>query len=78
MAQWLAPVSSTVVAPQADDYYERFFVSRVVDKSGRQALEQNLQSLQQSGSWPADGDPWRLAGGRLYSTCFALLALRES
>jgi hypothetical protein len=80
MTDWLVPPAAGAARPGTiipADRYQGFFVTRTAaDQTRLQLVRRLLNEQDEAGHWPVDGDRWKMAGGRLYGTCFALLSLR--
>jgi anti-sigma factor RsiW len=87
IAKMLALVRGTAALPATPDYYRCYFVSAALAAAGGgadPALEQMLGAVLarqtrdgvEAGSW-TPGDRWGRAGGRIYATAMAVLALQS-
>jgi len=87
LARMLAWVRGTAAQPATPDYYRCYFVSAALAAAGGgadPALEQMLGTVlarqahagAEAGSW-TPGDRWSRAGGRIYATAMAVLALQS-
>jgi hypothetical protein len=80
--RWLAAQTSLDPA-EGTDYFRAYFLARALERGRDAASQERLAALRgdllqrqvRDGSWSPD-DQWGRAGGRLYSTALASLALR--
>ena len=86
LARMLALIRGTATQPATPDYYRCYFVSAALAAAGVTAdpalakmrdalLAQQTQDGAEAGSW-TPGDRWGRAGGRIYATALAVLALQ--
>jgi len=87
IARMLAWVRGTAAQPATSDYYRCYFVSAALVAAGGGAdpalekmlgavLAQQTRDGAEAGSW-MPGDRWGRAGGRIYATAMAILALHS-
>ena len=88
VAKMLAWVRGTAAQPVTPDYYRCYFVSAALAAAGGGAqpalermrgavLARQTRDGSEAGSW-TPGDRWGRAGGRIYATALAVLALQSS
>ncbi|TAN37044.1 MAG: hypothetical protein EPN23_06975 [Verrucomicrobia bacterium] len=87
VAQMLALVRGSATQPEPPDYYRWYFVSAALAAAGAGSdpalnqlraavLARQTRNGDEAGSW-LPGDRWSRAGGRLYATAMAVLALQS-
>jgi len=87
LARMLAQVRGTAAQPVTPDYYRCYFVGAALAAAGGGAdpalaqlrgavLARQTRAGAEAGSW-SPGDRWGRAGGRIYATAMAVLALQS-